>query len=72
MINEFEVDCPLSCGQRVKQGDLATHLKDCPEKLYECKECGKTMKKDIFKYHVAREHPDSMFQSFMRDAQIAE
>ena len=30
------------------------------------------MKKDIFKYHVAREHPDSMFQSFMRDAQIAE
>jgi len=57
IINEFEVPCPLECGIRIKKGELQQHVdKYCPEKLYECAECGKQMKKDIFKYHISREH----------------
>jgi len=41
IISEFEVECPYACGIRVKKGDVQIHLKECPEKLFECAECGK-------------------------------
>ena len=37
---------------------MQLHLKDCSERMYECAECGKQMKKDIFKYHISREHQE--------------
>lgn len=52
LINEFEVPCPLNCGQSIKRGDINLHVKDCPEKVYECTECGKEMKKHMFKLHI--------------------
>jgi len=67
IINEFEVACPNNCGIRVKKGELASHLDNhCPETLFECAECGKQMKKEIFKYHIAREHQDTMFNKFLK------
>jgi hypothetical protein len=56
----------LQCGARVKKGDVSMHLKNCPEKLYECTECNKMMKKDMFKYHISREHQDTMLDKFMK------
>ena len=67
IISEFEIECSYGCGARVKKGDLQIHLKNCPEKLFECAECGKLLKKDTFKYHISREHPDTMFQKFVID-----
>jgi hypothetical protein len=67
IVNEFEVPCPLNCGVRIKKGELKQHVeKYCPEKLFECAECGKQMKKDVFKYHIAREHQDTMFNKFLK------
>ena len=67
IISDFEINCPYGCGIRVKKGDLAMHQeKYCPEKLFECAECGKKMKKDIFKYHIAREHQDTMLNKFLK------
>lgn len=40
--------------------------KYCSEKLFECAECGKKMKKDIFKYHISREHQDTMLNKFLK------
>jgi len=40
--------------------------KYCTEKLFECAECGKKMKKDIFKYHISREHQDTMLDKFLK------
>ena len=40
--------------------------KYCTEKLFECAECGKKMKKDIFRYHIAREHQDTMLNKFLK------
>ena len=52
LINDFEIVCPFSCGLRVKQGDLDSHLKNCSQRTYECNECGKMLKKDQFKIHI--------------------
>ena len=70
IINEFEILCPLDCGVRVKKGDLKMHVdKYCPEKLFQCAECNKKMKKDIFKYHISREHQDTMLDKFLKPDQ---
>ena len=70
IINEFEILCPLDCGVRVKKGDLKMHVdKYCPEKLFQCAECNKKMKKDIFKYHISREHQDTMLNKFLKPDQ---
>jgi hypothetical protein len=60
IINEFEIECPQECGARVKKGNMAIHLKECPEKKFECVECGAMLKKMEFRYHISREHGDTM------------
>ena len=40
----------------------------CPEKLYECTECGKNMKRGKFKDHIAKEHQDKMLDRFIKGA----
>ena len=70
IINEFEVMCPQNCGQRIKKGDLAMHMENsCPEKLFECAECSKKFRKDMFKYHIAKEHQDTMLTKFLKQNQ---
>ena len=56
----------MTCGARIKKGDLQLHLKDCPEKQYECVECNQMFKKVEFRYHISREHGDSMFRKFLK------
>lgn len=53
IINELKEPCPLNCGKNIKRGDMQLHLKDCPERLYECNECGKELKKSEFNKHIA-------------------
>ena len=67
IINEFEVYCPLDCGIRIKKGDLKMHMeKYCTEKLYECTECSQKFKKDALKYHILKEHQDTMLNKFLK------
>jgi hypothetical protein len=61
IIREFELPCPNNCGAKAKKGDLHLHLKDCPEKLFECAECGEEFKKAEFREHIQREHQETMF-----------
>jgi hypothetical protein len=67
IINEFEVECPQGCGMLVKKGDLRIHKEQlCREKLFECAECGKQMKREIFRLHISREHQDTMLNKFAK------
>lgn len=54
----------------VKKGDLKIHKEQlCREKLFECAECGKQMKRDIFRLHISREHQDTMLNKFSKQNQ---
>ena len=76
IIGDFEIDCPLNCGKRIRKGDTKDHLKSCPNKLYECKECHKKFKIDEFKEHIKNDHDDIILSKFVQnqrnDSQVEE
>lgn len=74
MIGAMPMACPNECGAKSTVGNIADHLKKCPNKKYQCKECYDfpSVVKGEFIQHLTKKHEGKLIDLFDKEKQGSE
>ena len=71
MIGSMPCECPNKCGEKTIVGNLTTHLRKCPNRIFVCtqEECKFEGTRKDFLNHIVEKHEEKIMQMF--DAEMA-